>query len=582
MNLFSQNWKRWILYVLLALITVGLWNAWNKDYPAEAVTNAPHTVAPATPSSSSFVPIVSPAGPTSSSVGGQQPVLTGAENGLVKVTKRYISVHTDVFKAKIDPDTGSLVSIKLLKYPVSLDHKQQKVQILRLNSEQKYVAESGLVQQTNKGSRPDPIQFKPTHWVYQLQADQNSVQVNLRGRATSGLQVSRTYTFKKDSYAVGVKDTFTNTQSKPWLGAWYRQIVQTKPSKKQSMMGSHAYEGGAISSKEHPYKKISFKKMAEKPVNQTIKSGWAAMQQHYFLTAVVPQKNTPYHFYSHVQSPSITSGLPSYTLGFIHPVIQIAPAQSMDDQATVYVGPELPDRLKKITPSLALTVDYGWLWFISKIIFQVMAWMYTVVGNWGVTIILVTVLIKMLFYPLSATSYKSMARMRDLQPKIEALKKQHVDDKQGLGQATMALYKKEKVNPAGGCLPMLIQIPVFIALYYVLIESVALRQAPFIFWIHDLSLKDPYYVLPILMGISMFLQQRMSPQPADPMQGKIMMALPVVMTYFFSHFPSGLVLYWLFNNLVSITQQYYVMNKHSNKRPSKGFKQKKLKLPANQ
>jgi len=330
--------------------------------------------------------------------------------------------------------------------------------------------------------------------------------------------------------------------------------------------------GGAITSPDKAYQKISFSDMLDGNLSKNVKGGWAVMQQHYFLSAWIPNKQKTNHYYTSVSQNGI------YTIGFVGPRLKIAPGDKLSTKTTFYAGPQLSDRLQAIAPNLDLTVDYGWLWFISIAIFWLMKKIYLLIGNWGWSIVLVTIAIKALFYKLSATSYRSMAKMRRLAPKIKALKERVGNDKQKMSQATMELYKKEKVNPFGGCLPILIQIPFFIALYYVLIESVELRQAPFIFWIHDLSIKDPFYVLPVLMGISMFIQQKLSPAPPDPIQAKMMMLLPVVFTVFFLNFPAGLVLYWFVNNTLSILQQWYVMRKLEKElaRASKPKPKKKL------
>jgi YidC/Oxa1 family membrane protein insertase len=279
------------------------------------------------------------------------------------------------------------------------------------------------------------------------------------------------------------------------------------------------------------------------------------MIQHYFISAWVPPKDAVSNYYSRVSS----NGL--YTIGMIGSPLNVAPGQQASFDTTLYTGPALATQLSATAPGLQLTIDYGWLWFISVIIFWMMQHIYDVIGNWGWSIVLVTVIIKAMFYGLSAKSYRSMSLMKRLQPKMEALKQKFGDDRQKLTQATLELYREEKVNPMSGCLPIIIQIPVFIALYWVLVESVQLRQAPFIFWIHDLSAKDPYYVLPVLMGISMFIQQRLNPPAPDPMQAKIMMLMPVVFTVLFANFPSGLMLYWFVNNTLSFLQQWHILRK---------------------
>lgn len=312
---------------------------------------------------------------------------------------------------------------------------------------------------------------------------------------------------------------------------------------------------------QYKYKKVSFKDMEKNNLNADANGGWIAMQQHYFLSSWIPAKEAKNTIYTRASSGD-------YSIGSVSQAIQVKPGQSQNVSAGLYVGPENTEVLQGIAPGLDLTVDYGWLWFLSSILFSIMKAIHSVVGNWGWAIVLVTVLIKLAFYRLSASSYKSMAGMRKLQPKLQALRERYGDDKAKLSQATMELYRAEQVNPLGGCLPILVQIPVFIALYWVLLESVELRQAPFIFWIKDLAAADPYHVLPIIMGATMLIQQKLNPAPPDPTQAKVMMFLPVLFTALFWSFPAGLVLYWIVNNTLSILQQWYITRKYSDDKPS--------------
>jgi YidC/Oxa1 family membrane protein insertase len=314
--------------------------------------------------------------------------------------------------------------------------------------------------------------------------------------------------------------------------------------------------------------------MDKENLNITMRGGWIAMQQRYFVTAWIPQQLLNFQFYSYVEriGPSDKSPDKLYTIGFTSPAVTLAPNSNTNFSLIFYSGPEIAQVLASLAPNLDLVIDYGWLWIFSVPIFKVMQLIYFFIGNWGWAIVIVTILIKLLFYKLSEVSYRSMAKMRDVQPQILALRERYGDDRQKLSAATMELYRKEKINPLGGCLPILVQIPVFIALYYVLVESVELRQAPFILWIHDLSVRDPYYVLPILMGLSMLVQQRLNPPPADPMQARLMMVLPLVFMVLFATFPAGLVLYWLVNNCLSIVQQWYIMKKHEKLKQRKAKK----------
>ena len=316
--------------------------------------------------------------------------------------------------------------------------------------------------------------------------------------------------------------------------------------------GVYTYTGGVISTPEEKYQKVSFDSMAEKNLNLTVKGGWVAMIQHYFLAALAPGPEQTDTFYSKV----IDGG--RYVLGMLGQPQTIAPGSTGEFSTRLYAGPKLQHVLAEVAPNLQLTVDYGIFTVIAEPLFWLLRMIHKVVGNWGWAIIILTILIKAVFFKLSETSYRSMAQMRTLAPKINSLKERYGDDKQRLNQAMMELYKKEKINPLGGCLPIAVQIPVFIALYWMLLESVELRHAPFMFWIHDLSVKDPYYVLPIIMGITMVAQQKLNPPPADPTQAKLMMILPLVFTVMFLWFPAGLVLYWTVSNILSIAQQYAI------------------------
>ncbi|HYF97446.1 MAG TPA: membrane protein insertase YidC, partial [Coxiellaceae bacterium] len=371
------------------------------------------------------------------------------------------------------------------------------------------------------------------------------------------------------SYAIKIENQISNRSGRTWVGSLYSQIKHKPVEQEHSFMQPRTYEGATLSSPAKRYQKLPYDKLEKATVNENIKDGWMAMQQHYFLTAWIPDPAQTNHYYTHVTSLGAGEYDKIYTIGFVAPETQLAPGASESISSTFYVGPESTKQLEPLAPGLDLTIDYGWLWIISKAIFWVMDHINSIVGNWGWSIILVTVLIKLLFYKLSEASYRSMARMRELQPRLATLRERYGDDKQKLSQSTMEIYKKEKINPLGGCLPVIVQIPVFIALYYVLFESVELRQAPFILWIHDLSVKDPYYVLPILMGLSMFAQQKLSPPPPDPTQAKVMMFLPVIFTVFFLSFPAGLVLYWLVNNCLSALQQWYIIKRMEAKHHSK-------------
>jgi YidC/Oxa1 family membrane protein insertase len=536
------------LYFALAIIGFFLWNAWEKDYAAKPT---PITAAAAPASFDSVLP-AQQSTPGSATVSQE----------------RMVTVKTDILDVKIDKLGGNIVSLKLLKYPTSYETPNDPQSLITPDLTKFYAVQSGIVGKGNVDT--SKVVFNTTADSYQMDPNNNNLSVTLKGKA-DGVDVQKTYTFKKGKYDIGLSYQITNTGNQPWSGSSFNQIKRRGLTADTGTFGLHTYTGAAVSSAEKPYEKISYKDMDKGNLDRNIKGGWLAMQERYFVSALIPNQQENLRYYSSVQ-PLSSSNKPAdhiYTIGFQTPTVNLAPSQTQTINSILYSGPEITANLKQVAPHLDLVIDYGWLSIFSVPIFKVMQWIYQFVGNWGVAIILVTLLIKLLFYKLSESSYRSMARMKSLQPKLLALKDRYGDDRQKLSQATMELYRKEKVNPLGGCLPMLVQIPVFIALYYVLIESVELRQAPFIFWIHDLSVKDPYYILPILMGLSWMLQQRLNPPPPDPVQAKMMMLFPVIFTLLFATFPSGLVLYWLVNNCLSILQQWYIMKKVENTQAKK-------------
>ena len=399
---------------------------------------------------------------------------------------------------------------------------------------------------------------------YQLAAGKNQLVVTLKGKNAEGLLIHKDFILTKGSYLIDVRYVIDNEGLVPWKGYMNTQLLRSSPKEdKSSMFHVGSYTGSSYSNPgKHRYQKVNFKDMTKSNLDIDAEGGWIAMQQHYFLTAWAPIADSKNRFYTRAVDGN-------YTIGAVSQPINLEPHKKQEVGSRLYLGPEITSELKAIAPGLDLTVDYGWLWFLSSLLFSLMKAIYSVVGNWGWSIVLVTMLIKLAFYRLSATSYKSMAGMRKLQPKLQALRERFGDDKAKISQATMELYRQEKVNPLGGCLPIVIQIPVFIALYWVLLESVELRQAPFIFWIKDLAMPDPFHILPVIMGATMLIQQRLNPAPPDPMQAKIMMFLPILFTGLFWNFPAGLVLYWIVNNSLSILQQWYITRKYSDDKPTK-------------
>lgn len=554
---------KYVLYAVAALLGVWIINTWHKDYPPKAA--APATQAQQSSTANSFVPqpIAAPSAHSQSASGSSA---TPAAGNLPSVPTHtdmsgFIHVRTDLYNIAIDPIGGNIVSARLLKYPVSVTQKNTPMQILNPDQSNLYIAQAGLA---NAG--PQDVHYHTTSHVYTMMPGRDSLVVTLKGQQANGLEVEKVYTFKRGEYAADLAYTVRNGAHDTWTGGFYHQIVRKNVPAAHPYLQRRSYDGAAISTHETPYHQITFKKLDEENLNQTVTGGWVAMQQPYFVTSWVPNDKSVNEFYSHSMGDGKDGENNIFTLGYVSQRVVLAPGKSVTNNSTFYVGPELSEQLAKVSPSLTHTIDYGWLSPISVLIFWVMKQIFSFVGNWGWTIILITLLIKVIFYPLSNKSYKSMAKMREAQPRIKALQQRFGDDKQALNKATMEFYKKEKLNPMGGCLPMIIQIPVFFALYYVLIESVQLRQAPWIFWIQDLSVRDPYFILPILMGASMFIQQKLSPPPPDPTQAKVMLAMPILFTFMFLWFPAGLVLYWLTNNLLSILHQWYILKTYDPKK----------------
>ncbi|MBA2657270.1 MAG: membrane protein insertase YidC [Tatlockia sp.] len=550
--------RRVILYAVLALIVYSLWMGWQHDYPPTAVrtTNNPQIQTQTSTVSSndgSLLPTMKANGTSQTNLNTDSPALDS------KTASRTIQVKTDVLNLHIDLRQGDIVNAQLLDYPVSVEEKDRPITLLQNNAGERYVANSSLFNTTEeKNAKNINFSFSTDKELYQLNPGENSLKVTLSGKTTEGLNVTKEFVFSRDSYLIHVNYLIDNQGDKTWQGYMNTQFLRSSPQEdKSSIFHVGSFTGASYSNPGvHRYQKVNFKDMTKTNLNVDSKGGWIAMQQHYFVSAWIPKVDSNSLFYTRAVDGD-------YTIGAVSQPLTVEPSARKEIGSSLYLGPENTAVLKEIAPGLELTVDYGILWFLSSLLFSLMKAINSIVGNWGWSIVLVTVLIKLAFYRLSATSYKSMAGMRKLQPKLQTLRERFGDDKAKMSQATMELYRQEKVNPLGGCLPIIIQIPVFIALYWVLLESVELRQAPFIFWIKDLALADPYHILPIIMGATMLIQQRLNPAPPDPMQAKIMMFLPILFTALFWNFPAGLVLYWIVNNTLSILQQWYITRKYS-------------------
>ncbi len=553
--------QRLLLLVALGLILFMLWDAWEKfqNPPPPPVETIAGT---AKPSASGEVPSAEvPRAAPPSANGARASAVPDQRIGVLQYGDR-IEVRTDVYHAVIDSFGGDLRIVDLLQYPVSLEEPDKPFRLMDDTLPNLFVAQSGFAKRP--AAADGALVTAPNHTTryqvrqtrYELPEGQEALDVTLEWVSPEGLRFTKIYTFRRGEYLITVRHRIDNPTGRPWRGNYYQQLQKSGETVSMGLGSTYTYTGGVLYDAEDKYQKIPFDDMREEPLNKTVKGGWAAMIQHYFLGAWIPPQEANLNYYPLALSQD------RFVLGMKaldETVVTAGASQELVNR--LFVGPKLQHVLEAIAPGLELTVDYGVLTIIAKPIFWLLEKIHAIVGNWGWAIVILTLLLKLAFYKLSEKSYRSMAHMRKVQPRLMAIKERYGDDRQKLNQAMMELYKKEKINPLGGCLPILVQIPVFIALYWVLLESVELRQAPWILWIKDLSTKDPYFVLPILMGLTMFIQQKLNPAPVDPIQAKVMTFLPIVFTFFFLFFPSGLVLYWVVNNTLSIIQQWYITNK---------------------
>ena len=528
--------QRTFLFIGLMLVSFLLFQEWNKDYNAPKVDPSANTQTLQTnsPDSDDYVP---------SSTDGELPTAaTTAKRSVIEIT-------TDVFKVKIDTRGGDIVEADLLQYEDKKDSGIPYMLLGVLDGNQ-YFSQSGLIGLNGPDASAEgrPV-YHTEQKTFALTGDE--LRVPLTFTDSKGVTFTKTYVFKKGEYDVALEYTVNNTTAEPIQVQLYTQVKRTVQEK--GSLVDQTYLGAAYGSSDEKYEKYSFSDMADKNLSINTQGGYIAFIQHYFVSAWVPSQEQQNTLYSLIAKGNAA------IIGAKGEPVNIQANQQATIGATYYMGPKESDKLAAIHPNLDLTVDYGWLFFISQPLFVLLKWLYGILGNWGLAIIAITVIIKSLMYPLTKAQYTSMAKMRALQPKMAALKEKYGDDRQKFGQATMEMYRKEKVNPMGGCLPILLQMPIFLALFYVFLESTELRHAEFYLWLTDLSAQDPYYVLPVLFGLSMFVTQKLQPMTVtDPMQQKMMTYMPVIFSVFFLWFPSGLVLYWLVSNLISIAQMLII------------------------
>lgn len=537
--------QRTLLYISFFFILFLIWQAWQQDYGPKPV---PQAVVSAQDSSSIGLPEPVQQSEQALDTPSVAPEMT-VNNVQVKADRRFVSVVTDVFDLEIDSKGGDIRQLKLRKYPESSKSKDQNFELLSSKESRFNIAQSGLLSSDSAAPTHHAI-YRVEQEEYRLSEGSDEVKVNLYWEE-DGVQAKKVYTFKRNSYVIDVEH-FISSASSSWTGSQYRQLNRGEPDTSNESNFIYTYTGGVIYNEEIKYEKVDFSDIMEKDLKIDMNGGWIAMIQHYFLSAWIPDQQESNFTYT--RNPNSNR----YILGMRSPAVNIAAGEEARFHSQLVVGPKLPNRLETIAPGLELTVDYGILTILAKPLYWLLEKFHGIFNNWGWAIIFLTITVKLLFYKLSETSYRSMAKMRKVAPRLQALKERYGEDRQRMSQAMMQMYKEEKINPLGGCLPIVVQIPVFIALYWVLLESVEMRNAPFALWITNLSEQDPYFILPLLMGGSMFIQQKLNPAPMDPMQQKIFQFLPIVFTVFFLFFPSGLVLYWVVNNTLSIAQQYVI------------------------
>lgn len=564
--------KRLVLIIIFSTSLLFLWEAWQKELypPASQVmpgatsdsSNQRHDPLPVP--GDSLTSAAEESGGISSGIEGASPSITPN----LFTTGEKVKITTDMIVAEIDTAGGDIRQLGLLQHP-SREDKNKPYELLLDKTARFQVAQSGLIGD-GLPSHKTKYTVDSNHYNYELESGQNKIVVRLLAPEVDGIQVAKIYTFHRGSYVIDVEFEVVNHSEATIIPFSYFQMLrdENEPTGTSTMV--HSYTGPAMYTEADKFLKIKFsdldKNKAEYPTNAD--NGWIAMLEHYFLTAWLPAPQTPREFYAKRLAHN------QYTAGVIAPVGAIEPGQTKNITMPFYAGPQEQNKLAELAPGLELTVDYGWLTVLAVPLFWLLSFYHSWVDNWGVSIILLTLTVKLIFFPLSAAGYRSMAKLRVVTPKLQRIREQYASDRQRMHQAMMEFYKEEKINPMGGCLPILVQIPVFIALFWTLMAAVELRYAPFALWITDMSVPDPYYVLPVIMGISMWVQSKLSPTPADPIQAKVMQIMPIAFSIFFFFFPSGLVLYSLCNNILSITQQWQITRMYENKAEAESNKDK--------
>jgi YidC/Oxa1 family membrane protein insertase len=557
-----------VLIIGLVFLGYMMWVQWQKDYgpaPQPPTSTTQSQVQDDTPSVPSSIPN-STAAPADlpEPVDQSQSQVAGDSNSVGnpgKATLPVISVVTDVLAIEIDPVGGTLVSAQLLDYPLRQKEPDNKVNLLGAEGDRLFVAQSGLLSRQQAPNHTSQYRSEKTRYVMEQGATE--LRIPMTWTSENGVEVTKTFVFRPRSYEIEVIHEVFNNSGESWSGSRYDQLQRVIAGEEDNggftNPGRYSFEGIGFYNPEDKFEKVDFDDVADEPYKKTTSGGWLSMIQHYFFAAWIPPAEEEVTY----STQALTgNGWPRYIAREVSPLQTVSAGAGTTFSSRLYVGPKLQDEIPEIAPGLEYTVNYGIFTVFSKPLFWLLEKIHGVVGNWGWSIVLLTILIKAAFFKLTEAQYKSTARMRKLQPRIEQLKERYGDDRQRMSQAMMEMYKKEKVNPLGGCLPILVQIPIFIALYWVLLESVELRQAPFILWIDNLSVRDPFFVLPLLNAAFMFATQRLTPMVGmDPLQQKMMTMMPIVFSIMFAFFPAGLVLYWATNAGLSLAQQYYITRK---------------------
>ncbi len=543
--------QRLLLYLAFGFLSLIIYQTWVQDYhtPVPVAQTSSQVPTIAGQQATGSVPNVTPGDLPDAATGATSSAPSATSSG----SARAVSFSTDVFDGAISTLGATITKIELKDYPISIEMPDTSFSLVSDDPTHFLVAESGLQSKANEPAPTHRENMSVEGDDFVLAEGQDTLSIPFTWESDTGIKVTKTLTFTRGSYEVAIDYAIENGSSEGWSVNQYRQLKRKPGTSDEKQQFVNTYIGAVVSNVDDLYSKVSFGDMEDENLAIDATDGWVAMIQHYFAAAWIPTEGEINTAYSrHIANEN------RYLIGMVSSS-QVVPAGGQGTFSTqAFIGPKIQKKLTAAAPNLELTVDYGWLTIIAQPLFWLLNTIHGFIGNWGWSIIFVTFIIKAVFYKLSEASYRSMAKMKVLQPKLASLKERHGDDRAKMGQATMELYKKEKVNPLGGCLPMIIQIPVFIALYWTLLESVELRQAPFMLWIQDLSIKDPFFILPVIMAATMYFQQKLNPAPVDPIQAKVFQFLPLIFGIFFAFFPAGLVLYWVVNNSLSMAQQYYI------------------------